>query len=360
VLCPFGVWDFAHVLYPAPALLSFARQLLTASGLSSDKASDVAEVLLEGDLLGHTTHGLALLAQYLEEVTSGRMPADGEPEVVADHGSAITWDGGYRPGPWLIRRAIAEAQRRLRNHPMATIAIRRSHHIACLQAYLEPVTAAGQFIVLTCTDPSNRWVVPPGSVEPVYSPDPVAAGIPTRGDPVLLDISLSSTSASACMRAAKAGDRLPGAWLASAEGRPTDDPRPVVERREGGLYPLGGDDLGYKGFGLALLVEALTSALAGHGRADGDARWGCSVFLQLIDPARFGGLDAFLRETTFLSDACRAARTPPGGPPVRIPGHAALARKHEQLSHGVNLHPDILPSLTPWATRYGIRIPEPK
>lgn len=343
--------------FSAEHLLAFARDLLVRNGLAADRAADVAEVLLEGDLLGHTTHGLALLPLYLDELAAGRMLATGEPTIVADHGAALTWDGGYRPGPWLLRRALAEAQQRLREHPVVTVAIRRSHHLACLQAYLEPIARAGQLVVLTCSDPANRWVVPPGGVEARYSPDPIAAGIPATPDPILIDISLSTTSANACIRASRTGERLPGPWLVDAAGRPSDDPRPVVERREGGLYPLGGADLGYKGFALALLVEALTGGLAGHGRADADARWGSSVFLQLIDPARFGGTEALVRETSFLAHACRQTAVPPGAPPVRLPGQAALARRRDQLAHGVTLRADVLPALRPWAERHGLSLP---
>src|SRR5262245_51258165 len=128
--------------YPAGDLMAFAEALLTSTGLAPDRARDVAEVLLEADLLGHTTHGLHLLPRYLEALKENSMTAQGEPAVAADHGSALTWDGNYLPGPWLVRRAIDAARRRLASHPAVTVVIRRSHHIACLQAYLKPVTDA--------------------------------------------------------------------------------------------------------------------------------------------------------------------------------------------------------------------------
>ena len=343
--------------YPAAALLAFAQRLLGAAGQPAGRARDIAEVLLEGDLLGHTTHGLSLLDAYLDEITQGRMPNTGEPEVVVDHGHSLTWDGHYLPGPWLVRRLIAEAQRRLPQHGTVTACLRRSHHIACLEAFLEPVARAGQLLVLTCSDPGNRWVVPPGGTEPCYSPNPIACGIPTHADPILVDLSLSTTSANACMRAVRTGQRLPGSWLADANGQPTDDPRPLVERREGGLYPLGGDQLGYKGFGLGLMVEALTNALGGAGRTDPQARWSCSVFLLLIDPARFGGLDAFRKEMSALAETCRSSRPIPGGPPVRLPGEAALRRRSEQLADGVQVAPEVIKRLRPWADRFAVPLP---
>src|SRR5262245_12452511 len=92
----------AALKFSADHLLRFGQSLLTAAGLAEDRARDVAEILLEGDLLGHTTHGLALLSPYLEALSENSMTKQGEPTVVADHGSTLTWDGNYLPGPWLV------------------------------------------------------------------------------------------------------------------------------------------------------------------------------------------------------------------------------------------------------------------
>src|SRR5262249_48596381 len=107
------------------------------------------------------------------------------------------------------------------------------------------------------------------------------------------------------------------------------------------------------------LVEALTSGLAGHGRADEPRRWGASVFLQLIDPDRFGGRAALLRETTRLAELCRTAPVAPGAPPVRLPGERALARKKRQLGEGVGPAPAILSKLASFAGRLGVGMPPP-
>jgi LDH2 family malate/lactate/ureidoglycolate dehydrogenase len=342
---------------PAAALLDYARALLVAAGLPEDRAQDVAEILLEGDLLGHSTHGLALLPRYLQEIRGGRMTIAGAPRVVADYGATLTWDGDYLPGPWLVRRAIAEARARLSQHAMATVVIGRSHHIACLQSFLKPVVDDGLLIVLACSDPAARWVAPAGAVEPVYSPNPIAAGIPTAHEPILIDISASTTAAAVCVRAAKVGERLPGLWVVDSDGHPSDDPRPLVDDKAGALYPLGGADLGYKGFALGVLLEAITSALAGHGRHAQEARWGCSVFLMLIDPEKFGGRAAFIRETNYLAAASRSAAVAPGQPAVRMPGDRALRCRLEQLTQGVALHPDILPTLLPCGRELKVEIP---
>jgi LDH2 family malate/lactate/ureidoglycolate dehydrogenase len=84
--------------------LRLARNLLERVGLETDKARVVAEVLLEGDLLGHTTHGLHLLAAYLADIEQGGMARSGEPRLLSDCPAAVTWDGRRLPGPWGSRR----------------------------------------------------------------------------------------------------------------------------------------------------------------------------------------------------------------------------------------------------------------
>jgi LDH2 family malate/lactate/ureidoglycolate dehydrogenase len=336
--------------------MCFGKSLLISAGLPEDRAHDVAEVLLEGDLLGHTTHGFNLLPLYLKSLAEGGMEKSGQPKIISDHDSAFTWDGRYLPGPWLVRRAIAAARERLAKHPVVTVAIQQSHHIGCLQAYLKPMTDAGFLILLSCSDPANRVVAPHGGVAPRFSPDPFAVGIPTDGEPVLIDISTSTTANGLCHRLADAGEKLPGPWLVDREGNPSNDPR-IVREGNGSLLPLGGLDLGYKGFALALFVEAITNALSGNGRATNTTRWGASVFLQLINPNSFGGREAFLRETSFLAQACLDTPVPAGKPPVRMPGQGALARRAAQLASGVELYPTIMPSLAPWAET--LKVPQP-
>src|SRR6476620_10850864 len=114
--------------HPAAALREFAAALFTRAGLETEKAVVSAEVLVEGDLLGHTTHGLALLPQYLAEVEKGSMTKVGQPDVVADFPSALTWDGRRLPGPWLVTRAIDVAVGRAKQAGTCTVVIRRSHH----------------------------------------------------------------------------------------------------------------------------------------------------------------------------------------------------------------------------------------
>jgi LDH2 family malate/lactate/ureidoglycolate dehydrogenase len=338
----------------------FAASLLERAGLARDRARTVADVLVEGDLLGHDTHGLDQLAGYLEQIQAGLLATSGDPEVISDLGACLTWDGRRLPGHWLVKQAIAEARHRILAHPVVTVVIGRGHHIGCLQAYLKPVTDAGLIIVLMCSDPSAAGVAPHGGLESRITPNPIAAGFPTAGDPILIDISSSTSTNAMNKRLASMGERLKGPWLVDADGRPTDDPRVLSAERPGAMLPLGGIELGHKGFSLALIVEALTSGLAGRGRSEKPAPWTASIFVQLIDPDAFGGRDAFAREMQYVADLCHGTPVATGNPPVRLPGEGALARRRRQIRDGVELHATIVPALAPWAERFGVALPPGK
>jgi LDH2 family malate/lactate/ureidoglycolate dehydrogenase len=343
--------------YKHADLASYATALLGAAGLDADKAGAVAGILVQGDLMGHSTHGLALLPGYLAELESGAMRKQGEPRVVADHPAAITWDGQRLPGPWLVLRAMEIATERARTQGTCTVVIRRSHHIACLAAYLQRATDQGLLMLLTCSDPNTASVAPFGGLDAVFTPNPIAAGIPTGDVPVLMDVSTSATTNGLTNRLHKEGGRLPAAWVMDGHGVPGDDPAVLFREPKGTILPLGGMDSGHKGYGLTLLVEALTGGLAGHGRADAKEGWGATVFLQIIDPRTFAGLDAFTRQTGHVSDACRASRPAQAGTAVRTPGEKGVALAGEQSRSGVALYPSILPALAPWAAKLGV--PEP-
>jgi L-lactate dehydrogenase len=345
------------VRHPASQLTRFAHQLLTAAGMPADKADAVASILVEGDLMGHTTHGLQLLAPYLAEIEQGSMTLEGGPAVVADAPAALTWDGRRLPGPWLVLQAMAAAQERAARCGTGTVVIRRSHHIASLASYHERAAKQGLLMILACSDPRSASVAPFGGLDAVFTPNPLSAGIPTTGTPVVLDISTSATTNGLTNRLHKEGGRLPAAWIIDGHGQPTDDPAALFKEPKGTILPLGGIDSGHKGYGLSLLVEALTGGLAGHGRADDREGWGATVFLQVIDPAAFAGAAAFTRQTGTVAEQCHASRPARAGVAVRTPGEKGLALAQAQRDSGVQLYPSIMPMLEPWAAKLGVAMP---
>jgi LDH2 family malate/lactate/ureidoglycolate dehydrogenase len=345
--------------YRAADLVAFARGLFAAAGCDGDKPQVIAEYLVEADLMGHTTHGLQLAGGYLEEIAGGRMKPAGMPTVVADRGGAVTWDGNTLPGVWLTVHAIDLGIERARTHGACTIVIRRSHHIACLATFLPRATDQGMMVMIASSDPADASIAPFGGLRAVFTPDPIAVGIPTDREPILIDMSASITTNGMTNRLRKEGRRYPSKWAMTNAGELTDDPNTLFTDPPGTILPTGGKDHGHKGYGLALTIEALTQALAGHGRSDKPAGWGAGVFIQVFDPAAFGGRDAFVRETGWIAAACRNNPPAPGVAAVRLPGQQALASKRVALADGVRLYPGIMATLKPWADKFGVAAPQP-
>ena len=345
--------------YSTQTLQEYASDLLIRVGLDRNMAMVVAEVLIEGDLLGHDTHGLALLAGYLRELEAGTMTKNGTHRVVEERVASALWDGERLPGPWLTRLAIDDAIERARKCGTGTVVIRHSHHIACLAAYLTRATERGFVLLLSCSDPNAASVAPHGGTLAVFTPDPLAFGYPTEGDPVLIDLSASLTTNGMTARLHKSGARLEHPWLLTADGRATDDPAVLFSDPRGTILPTGGVDAGHKGYALALIVEVLTGGLAGFGRADPKEGWGATVFVQIWDPSAFGGVSAMKRQAQWIAQACRDNQPREGFGAVRMPGEHGLARRRDQLAHGVALHADIMPSLAPWSTQLSVPMPRP-
>jgi len=133
----------ANPRFDSEKLLHFGEALFVASGLPAGPRPRRRRSLVGRRSPGPHHPRLRLAACYLKSLSDGTMEKHGEPEIISDHDSALTWNGRYLPGPWLVRRAITLARERLAKHPVVTVSIQQSHHIGCLQAYLKPVTDAG-------------------------------------------------------------------------------------------------------------------------------------------------------------------------------------------------------------------------
>lgn len=346
-------------VFSRTALLELASGLLIKGGLEDSKAHRVAELLIQTDEMGVTTHGVSILPYYLPELANGNMAGTGSYEIVRDLGATIVWDGNYHPGHWLMSEAIANSVERVKKFGVVTTVIRRSHHIGCLSVLLNLVVQQGYVCLISTSDPSGRWVAPFGGTEPVLTPNPWAVGYPTEGDPVLIDMCASITTVSKVRSLVSKGEKFEHPWMLDGHGVPTRDPDVVNQEPRGSILSLGGMEYGHKGFGLGLMVEMLTQGLSGHGRSTSPDRWGANVFLQVMDPEAFGGGEAFTREMSFLNAQCRENPPAPGFERVRIPGERALGAMAEARKKGIAVEDEILGRLGEWSEKLGVGMPEP-
>ena len=344
--------------FSTDALDRFATALLAAAGMDADKAATTSRLLVLTDTMGRRTHGLAMVPLYLADIRKGDMKVRGDPVVVKDTGATMVWDGEYLPGLWLVNAAIERAIARIDQHGVVTVAIRRSHHIGCLAALAKQAADRGYVAIIANSDPSGKRVAPYGGTKALLTPNPYAIGYPGTDHPVLVDICASITTVSMTRQKHAAGELFEHPWLLDADGNPTRDPS-VLENRhpQGSLQLMGGQEYGHKGFGFALMIEALSQGLSGHGRKDQPAQWGGNVFLQVLDPEFFAGHAAFVEQMDSLSEACRANPPVSADRPVRVPGDHAARCIVEAHSRGVSFDTATWTALAESAKDLGVAMP---
>lgn len=228
--------------------------LLVGSGVPETPARLTATALAVTESWGVTSHGLMRLPYYLARLQAGGVRADAELKSVSDSGPVVTYDGQGGLGHWQVWRAAELAADRCATYGLAAVAVGNSSHCGCLGVYTLPIVAAGQVALVFSNGPA---VMPPwGGSEPVLSTSPLAAGIPCRPRPAIVDLATSAVARGRIAERARRGEQLPEGWALDVDGKPTVDPKAALA---GMLAPLGGA----KGFAIALLVEALTGGIVG-------------------------------------------------------------------------------------------------
>lgn len=315
----------------ADALAEFAAALLHRLGLDAEMAHDVGAVLVEGDLLGRSAHGLRLLAPWLADLGAGRAALAGAPRVFNQRAAAALWDGQHLPGPWLVRRAIGWCAPRAVQYGCAGIVIRRSHRIGCPLAYLEPVARAGLLIRIACHEPRAAGAsaglqgADAAGAATATACGSVGIGMPTSAEPLLVELPGSDAPDAAATSGGHASTDAARAW--------------------------------------ALAVAASTLGLAGWTGIEPPAGAGATVSIQIHDPAAFGGLEAFGQEVVRAAEAGRIGAPRLAGPhdPAwagPLPGSGPLACKRRQLAEGVALDGEVLGALSSWARRLDVPLPD--
>jgi len=331
---------------------ALAGDLLAASGLAPDDAARTAEAIVLADCWGVASHGLMRLPFYLERIRAGGYPAGARLETVSDTGPAVALDGGGGLGHWQLGRAASLAAERCAEHGVAAVSVGNSGHCGALGVYTLPPLEAGHLALVFSNGPAV--MAPWGGSDPLLSTSPLAAGIPTRPRPAIVDLATSAVARGRIAGHARRGEPLPEGWALDADGQPTTDAQAALD---GLLAPMGGA----KGFALALLVESLTGGLAGPRlsaevtdmfQADQAAepqRIGHLVLA--LDPGRFGtgGPEATQARLDDLARRVEAA----GG---RLPGAARRRPEEIDASTPLEVDPGVEADVRAWAATLGVAV----
>jgi uncharacterized oxidoreductase len=343
-------------ILPESDWLSFTTSLFVAAGAPDDEAAIVARELATSSLMGHDSHGLLRVPEYLRMAAEGVI-VPGAP-VTPSRRSETTAivDGALNFGQVVASRAIAEGIDIARRHRTACVITRRCHHVGRLGAYVEQAAAAELIAIATCNSPVHgHFVLPWGGREGRLATNPIAYAVPTLGDPIVADISTSVAPEGKIRVRRNTGQPLPEGWALDAAGRPTTDPVGFYGPPRGGILPLGGA-MGHKGFALGLLVEVLGSALAGVSPTD-PATVGNGVCFLLVDPAAFCPIERFKQLTDELVRYVKSSAPAPGFEEVLVPGELEIRALRRRRIEGLTVDAVTWQGLLEHAARLGVPPP---
>jgi LDH2 family malate/lactate/ureidoglycolate dehydrogenase len=323
-------------------LRAFVSRLLESLGAPVDDAGIVAACLVEADLEGQASHGTVRLPLYARRVRAGLIAAVPEMRVAGEKAGVALLDAGNALGPVAGSRAMRIAVDKARNAGVGVCAVRGSNHLGALSFYVRIATEGGMVgLALSNTPPA---MAPPGGRTAYLGTNPIAAGVPTSGPPVVVDMATTQVARGSVLKASRLGEQIPAGWAADVEGRATTDPQAALA---GSLAPLGGP----KGFALALLVEVLAAVLPGAAVGpevagtfvDSDRPSNVGHFFLALDPEAFG--PGFAQRMDQLAAALRAIEPVDAARPVRLPGDRRLTERNARDESGVEVSEQLIAEL---------------
>jgi (2R)-3-sulfolactate dehydrogenase (NADP+) len=320
----------------AAELLRLARNALEKAGANPVMAEAAAKHLVRAEAQGLPSHGMSRVPFYCGFLKNGRADGAARPRMVADRAAVCLIDNcdglPYESSEW----AVADVIQRARRNGIGFAGITNSAHVGVLGIHLLPVAAAGMVGVAFTNSPAAipAW----GGRKALFGTNPVAFAFPReKGDPLVIDLALTTVVRGKIMLAMQKGEKIPEGWALDREGRPTTDPREAIEG--GSLFPIGGA----KGAMLALAFELVCAALTGSAigteadsffSEEGNKPRIGHAFLA-IDPGAVAGRERYLERMETV------IRTMLADEDVRLPGARRFASE-KKLAGGIEVADGLL------------------
>lgn len=321
----------------ADRLRTLIAQLFAAAGVPAEDAATVAEVLVEADLRGVESHGSTRVAGYLSMMKLGLLNPRPKVQVLRDTPALAMLEGDNGFGIVVAKRAMRMAMDKARAIGVACVTVRNVSHTGLVGFY--PMMAAAEGLIGLAMNNGPKILPPFGGTTPTYATNPFAAAFPGAGDPIVLDMATSVVAGGKLRLAAKKGVPIPPDWALDREGVPTTDPNEAIFH---GFMQWAG---GYKGFGLATVVEVLGGVLSGGlfgtdvpaMKSFGQEPLVTSAFYLAIDPGQFMPVEEFRGRVTRLVEMVKASDRAKGVEEVYVAGEIEFRRKAERLRNGIPL-----------------------
>lgn len=322
--------------------------ILTAWGMPEHNASRTADVLSWADLHGIDSHGISMMTEYDVWRRAGRINLHANPAIVTQTPVSALIDGGgglgHVPACFGMEVAIGKA----REHGVGMVAVRNSAHFGACGYFVKRAADAG-YIGYIATSASGIRVAPTGGAQARLGTDPFAFAAPSLDDrPFLLDMATTTVAAGKIRNRANEGRPCPQGWVLDSEGRSSRDPNDMLQRG-GFMTSLGGSAEGssYKGYGLAAMVNILSSCLSGATLVTDPLHTkkpqGMDIghFILVLDPGLFRDAAAFRADVSSFCATLRATRPADPAVPVQVAGDPERAHAARRLAGGIPIEPGL-------------------
>jgi LDH2 family malate/lactate/ureidoglycolate dehydrogenase len=326
--------DTNRVRMTAAEARSHGEAAMRGAGFDDEEARILTDHVLDAALCGYEYSGLPKLLNVIDEPRFGkpRHPVS----VMKESGATALLDGGNNNGMIAGYRTAEETIRRAEAHGLAIVSMGNTSMTGRSAYYCEMIARAGFVVIHTVASPPS--VAPFGGARPALGTNPSAFGFPTEGDPLVIDMGTSAFMGTDLQFRARIGTPIPEGVALGPNGHPTTDARVA---RQGTLLPFGGPEGGYKGFGLALAMDAL-GALAAPTRPEGDI--GGYMFMA-FKPDLFLSVDDYRHEVSKRIETIKATPRREGVDEIRIPGERSYKTRSRLLLEGIEIERKIYDAL---------------
>ena len=233
-----------------------AEKTLLANGCDEETANILSDLIMKAERDGSLSHGLFRLPAYVSGLKSGKINGKARPEIKKISPSVIKVLGNNCLAPIVLNKSIPELVKVAKENGVAVLAINNSHHMAAMWPETEAIAEQG-LVAFACTS-YKPAVAPAGAIKPLYGTNPISFAWPRKGKtPVVYDMATASMAMGEVQVAKREGHKVPLGTGLTKDGKETTDPGEIADG--GVLLPFGG----YKGSGIAMMVELLAGALVG-------------------------------------------------------------------------------------------------
>jgi len=325
-------------VFSADYLRSFGTDFFTACGSPREEAFLVADHLVESNLMGYDSHGMARCPEYLVCIGDGRVKPGAPITVIKESPSTAIVDCGMNYGQVGMNAIMEIGCEKAKHCGISCVLSKNSFHAGRLGAYVEKIANRGMVSMLSCNSRKKFHVlVPWGGRDGRLGTNPFAFGAPTNRWPVVMDMSTCMIAAGKINIAILEGKNLPEGCIQDPDGNPTTDPKTFYGPNGeclGTILPLGSPRFGHKGYGLAMMMDILGGILGGddstvdHVRSNG-------LSLIVINPDFFCGMDLFRELVDRFCAYQMSSRPARGFKEVVVPGTYDFRLREKRLAEGI-------------------------